>query len=582
MSEHLTPQQIEQYASRKTGTTAQELLDLDEHLAGCVECRTKALTASGLSPGAISMLPGEDDDPGHLEHELLEGYVDGTLGDVDKEIVEGHLEFCGDCAAEVAELRSFRSMLSAQPDKTYAPDPAAGIFQRMEASSRATRRPAFRFAPAFAMAASILVAAVVIWQIHGKNQSAPQVADIRSPQSTAPAPFVAPAPLSTPQAPPAVTPAPPPVNPVAPRAVEPKSSSATKATGRAAISSESRFNPPLPSAPPVALKPASPPVGPSPLMDNIGSVRPDRQMAKVEPQSTIGTSEATSPVPPPPPAVGIDDDKSTSGTLHKDEQVAAQPGGFAGGGGGFGGAAQNGSANGFAAGRPGAGQPAADAPASAFRSNGVVDIATLATGHNEQLPASVKSVLASGHLNLDTPEIRDLTSVDVSANVGEPPAPFKVSTPVGTALLSDRPTFSWEQAKEASTYQVIITDRDGGAVDVSPSISSTIWKADKALPTGQVLKWQVKAIANGTSAGTSPNGGARFRVLDPARAAQIRDAQKTFADQPLALGILYAQAGMLDEAQRALEKAHKQDPQNEIVPKLLADVKAVRDSSAGL
>src|SRR5437016_5403907 len=129
MSEHLTQQQIEQYASRKPGTSASELLDLDEHLAGCVECRTKALTASGLSPTSISMPPAEDDDPGHLEHELLAGYVDGTLGAVDKEIVEGHLEFCPSCVAEVAELRTFRSVLATQADKSYSPDPAAGIFQ---------------------------------------------------------------------------------------------------------------------------------------------------------------------------------------------------------------------------------------------------------------------------------------------------------------------------------------------------------------------------------------------------------------------------------------------------------------------
>jgi len=581
MSEHLTPQQIEQYASRKTGTTARELLDFDEHLAGCAECRTKALAASGLSPASISMLPGGDDDPGHLEQELLEGYVDGTLGDVDKEIVEGHLEFCGDCAAEVAELRSFRSMLSAQPDKAYSPDPAAGMYQRMEATSTATRRPAFRFAPAFAMAASILVAAVVIWQIHGssdKTTQPRQVADSRAPQSSTPAPDVAPPP---PSMPPAVTPsAPQTVTPSVPHTTLPAPSAPSRDLSIGSTPGAARSTQPLPPPPPtVALKPSSPEPGPSPMMDNIGAARPNEQMAKVGPKS-----EASPPVQVPAAAAAstastasVMDDKSASGAVHKDEEVP-QPGGFAGGG-GYGGAVENRGGNGFAAAPPPAG-----APAPAFRSNGPVGMGSLSAGagRNEQLPASVRGVLASGHLDLDTPEIRDLTTVDANAHIGEAPAPFNVSSPVGTALLSDRPTFSWQQAKDGSTYQVIITDRDGGAVDVSPSITSTAWRADKALPTGQVLKWQVKAIANGTSAGTSPNGGARFRVLDPDRAAQIRDAQKTFADQPLALGILYAQAGMLDEAQRALERAHKQDPQNEIVPKLLADVKAVRDNSASL
>src|SRR5438270_6433144 len=87
MSEHLTQQQIEQYASRKAGTTASELLEIDEHLSGCAECRTKALTASGLSPDSISIARADDEDADHLEQEQLVGYVDGTLGDVDKEIV---------------------------------------------------------------------------------------------------------------------------------------------------------------------------------------------------------------------------------------------------------------------------------------------------------------------------------------------------------------------------------------------------------------------------------------------------------------------------------------------------------------
>jgi hypothetical protein len=195
------------------------------------------------------------------------------------------------------------------------------------------------------------------------------------------------------------------------------------------------------------------------------------------------------------------------------------------------------------------------------------------------LPDSVKRVIASGHLDLHTPEIRDLVGPAVATdNIGASMATFSVTSPVSTALLTDRPAFTWEQAKSATGYQVTITDASGSAVDESPIVASTTWKADKPLPRGQVLRWQVKAMVNGSVLETAPDGGARFRILDADRADQIRDAQKTFADQPMALGILYAQAGMLDDAERAFTQARRQDPQNELVPKLMTDLKAVRNS----
>lgn len=592
MSEHLKTEQLELYAARQQGAARlapADLLSVDEHLATCAECRGKALLASGLEgseadlraffvPGntSPSSCKGEGALDDHLEHELLAGYVDGTLGDVDKEIVEGHLEFCASCAEEVVELRSFQSMIADSAEKEYAPDPAAGLFQRMDAATplpqadlpptpslkgrgtesvpqAVSRRPVFRFAPAFAMAAAVIVAVIAV--AHFRSTSGgEQVAEAPRPSVVAPSPEPVPAPSaasSEPEKP----------------AASPKSTGASIWNGAGNIGSSQ-----TPSTP--------------------SSGETGRVGRSENPSTTALKTEATAPgssgSPSTPPQVHGAVSEMKPPVLNSYEAPPAAPSSIereplsihanAPIGNGVGSGALKST---FVVPPP---APTAVVPAPApvplMRPNGNIAMARPMTKAPATLPDAVKKVLGAGHLDLDTPEIHELTTVDVSDNLGATPASFSVTSPVSTALLSDRPVFTWEQAKEAVGYQVSVIDDTGTTVDTSPSVQTTFWKADKPLPTGELLRWQVTATESGQTSETAPVGGAKFRVLDPDRAAQIEDAQKTFSDQPLALGILYAQAGMLDEAERAFEKAQKDDPTNSMAPKLLADVKAVRQNSA--
>jgi hypothetical protein len=115
MAEHLTDEQIESY--RKRTMKPAGLLSADRHCLSCEDCRAR-LSQSGQLPAAFRNLQqnlhtAARAGPEHLEYELLEAYVDKRANELDREIVESHIELCADCAGELEELQAFAAMLEA-------------------------------------------------------------------------------------------------------------------------------------------------------------------------------------------------------------------------------------------------------------------------------------------------------------------------------------------------------------------------------------------------------------------------------------------------------------------------------------
>src|SRR5262245_24125680 len=71
--------------------------------------------------------------------------------------------------------------------------------------------------------------------------------------------------------------------------------------------------------------------------------------------------------------------------------------------------------------------------------------------------------------------------------------PFALLGPVGTVVISDRPTFRWRALSGADSYVVRIYDADFNEVAVSPQLSETSWTATRALERGRSYSWQVTA-----------------------------------------------------------------------------------------
>jgi len=158
---------------------------------------------------------------------------------------------------------------------------------------------------------------------------------------------------------------------------------------------------------------------------------------------------------------------------------------------------------------------------------------------------------------------------------------FAIIEPAGKVLLADRPAFKWTWLGGAEGYVVEVYDAQFNLVSSSPLLKGLNWTAPQ-LARGQVYSWQVKAIRGGQEfiAPRPPAPQAKFRILDQAAAAEISRARRDYASSRLLLGLLYARAGLLAEAEREFRALQKANPDSDAPPKLTASLSKPRRSQA--
>jgi lipopolysaccharide biosynthesis regulator YciM len=66
---------------------------------------------------------------------------------------------------------------------------------------------------------------------------------------------------------------------------------------------------------------------------------------------------------------------------------------------------------------------------------------------------------------------------------------------------------------------------------------------------------------------------AKFHVLDAAMANELAQARRVYARWRLVLGLLYARAGLLDEAEREFRALREANPNSELAHRLLKQVR---------
>jgi hypothetical protein len=152
---------------------------------------------------------------------------------------------------------------------------------------------------------------------------------------------------------------------------------------------------------------------------------------------------------------------------------------------------------------------------------------------------------------------------------------FSVIEPVGVVTLSDRPTFRWSQLNGATGYVVEVYDERFNLAAASPQITDHSWTAPRQLKRGGIYYWQVKALKEGRELKSPrpPAPQAKFRVLDAARANELAQARRAYASSRLTLGLLYAQAGLLYEAEREFRALQEANPNSELAHRLLKQVR---------
>jgi hypothetical protein len=147
--------------------------------------------------------------------------------------------------------------------------------------------------------------------------------------------------------------------------------------------------------------------------------------------------------------------------------------------------------------------------------------------------------------------------------------------PVRSVVIEDRPTFRWESIAGTSSYRVYVLDSKqkqvGQSEDLPPN--RTRWIAPSRLRRGQVYSWIVTAMVDGKKV-VSPSASApemKFAVLSAADFEELTRLKKSTSH--LALGVFYARAGLLNEAEGEFRSLGELNPQAALPRKLLQSVR---------
>jgi hypothetical protein len=157
---------------------------------------------------------------------------------------------------------------------------------------------------------------------------------------------------------------------------------------------------------------------------------------------------------------------------------------------------------------------------------------------------------------------------------------IKLLYPARRVIIEDRPMCRWESLTGASSYKVYVLDSKGNAIATSEELAptETKWTIKGALKRGEVFSWVVTAVVNGKEI-VSPAASApemKFAVLSTKDAQELTQLKKTGSH--LALGVFYARAGLLTEAEREFQQLVRLNPQSQLPAKLLRSVRSLPKS----
>lgn len=201
------------------------------------------------------------------------------------------------------------------------------------------------------------------------------------------------------------------------------------------------------------------------------------------------------------------------------------------------------------------------------------------TGAENLSPAarnSIKQSIQTGRISAPTYALGGSGGVLMGGNNSESGVPFGLETPIGKVIKENQPILRWKALKDAESYSVAVVDEKFNVVAESGKLATTSWKPSKPLPRGANYSWQVTATkTDGTEtvSPSSPAPQARFRVIEQNFFDEISRLEKSANRSHLALGVLYAKAGLKREARAEFEKLVKKNPNSPIAQQLLQNVK---------
>jgi hypothetical protein len=157
--------------------------------------------------------------------------------------------------------------------------------------------------------------------------------------------------------------------------------------------------------------------------------------------------------------------------------------------------------------------------------------------------------------------------------------PFKLISPVGVILGSNRPTLRWQPLGGATSYKVSVFDANFNRVATSGQQAATAWTVPLSLANGKVYSWEVTALKDNQeiTSPVAPAPRAQFKVLEAEKLKEIAEVRRRRPTAHFTLGLLSARAGLLDEAEREFQQLLKDNPQSNVAKKLLQTVRSWRN-----
>jgi hypothetical protein len=152
---------------------------------------------------------------------------------------------------------------------------------------------------------------------------------------------------------------------------------------------------------------------------------------------------------------------------------------------------------------------------------------------------------------------------------------FAVISPFCT-LVSDEPTFRWTALPGTTSYVVAVYDSNLRLVTTSQPLTETHWSAPDLLQRGMVYTWTVVAAKDGKEiiAPALPTR-AEFTVIGASQLIGLNRRIKRTVSHA-ARGVIYAEAGLLDDAEREFRSHLAIDPADDRARKLLETVQSWR------
>jgi anti-sigma factor RsiW len=148
---------------------------------------------------------------------------------------------------------------------------------------------------------------------------------------------------------------------------------------------------------------------------------------------------------------------------------------------------------------------------------------------------------------------------------------FELLVPVGVVIESAQPVLRWRPLIGASSYVVRVFSANDVEVLASEQITACEWKVPKPLSMGASYSWQVTAYKEGDVVVSPrfPAPPARFKVIGRRMASELMRVKRDAAHSHFLLGVMYAEAGLLDDARREIRLLLHDNRDPQVVERLL-------------